>query len=370
MRILAYSNCPLDPTLGSGLTRLRFSAGLRARGHDVRVIEPAVCEFGPRLRFGKRFRLAWGARRHFERTLTQETFDVVEISGGEFGWLAMALRQRKRRPLLVHRSDGCELLAENWASRLARSRSRLVARAHLALDEAAFRNVDGVVSMSSADRDHLQAAGYLPAERLRVLRPGLDAAFLDLPKPGPRPPRLVFLASWLERKGVGEIVSAFSRLLVESASLECDLLGGGMEPPRLKALFPPEVRSRVHVVARLTRAEIVTHLCRASIFVLPTYYEGYGMATAEAMACGCAVVTTPTGLGADLIAGEDALGVPVRSPGALHAALHKLIHDPALRERLAVRGWARVQLHRWDDSVAALESAYEEWLASTSDIRG
>ncbi|MBX3736149.1 MAG: glycosyltransferase family 4 protein [Candidatus Didemnitutus sp.] len=356
MKILVYSNCPLDPALGSGKTRVRFSEGLRTRGHSVRVIEPATVRLWPQLRAGHRFRLALGALRHAQRTLAQQPWDMVVIQGGEFGWLARWLARRSPRPRLVHYTDGCELLAGE-----STSPRPFLFRLHRALDRAAFRWVDGCISVSGQDCRYLVETRCLPAVRVRCVPPGLDEEFLVHPAPGPRAPRLVFLGSWIDRKGIAELVPSATALLTQYPQLELDLLGTARSEAELRECFPALVRPRVHGAGLLSTAELARRLTRASIFVLPARYEGFGMATAEAMACGCAVVTTPTGFGADLQDGVNALRVPFQSPDALTRALARLTTDDGLRHRLAIAGWQTVQTFAWSQRIDQLETIYREW---------
>ena len=112
MKILLFSNAPLDPKTGSGLTRLAWSAGLRARGHDVRTVETDELLGGARNHVrGRRARIGWNCWRWLQAH-DLSGFDLIEFYGAEF-WLAtwrMAAR-RGPRPLMVAHTDGLELLA-------------------------------------------------------------------------------------------------------------------------------------------------------------------------------------------------------------------------------------------------------------------
>jgi hypothetical protein len=61
MRVLVFTNCPLDPTLGSGKTVLRWSEALRAHGDEVKILTPKDFELDFGVRKGWRWRLALGA---------------------------------------------------------------------------------------------------------------------------------------------------------------------------------------------------------------------------------------------------------------------------------------------------------------------
>ena len=67
------------------------------------------------------------------------------------------------------------------------------------------------------------------------------------------------------------------------------------------------------------------------------------MALAEAMACGCAPVTTRTGFGATLRDGEEALLCDFTDAGAMERAVLALLRDESLRSNIARRAWERVR---------------------------
>ena len=120
---------------------------------------------------------------------------------------------------------------------------------------------------------------------------------------------------------------------------------------------------------RLSPASAGGALRQSRVFVFPSEYEGYGLALAEAMACGCVPVTTPTGLGAELRDGEEALVCPFGDTVAMRVAVERLLDDDALRARLAVAGQAGARELRWSESVRRLEAVYDGWLGETMSDR-
>lgn len=95
---------------------------------------------------------------------------------------------------------------------------------------------------------------------------------------------------------------------------------------------------------------------RASIYLCSSIVEGFGLPVAEAMACGCAVVSTDCG-GIRDFAEHDvtALLSPPGQPEALAANLRRLLDDDALRVRLASQGHERIQGFSWSRSTDLLE---------------
>ena len=94
----------------------------------------------------------------------------------------------------------------------------------------------------------------------------------------------------------------------------------------------------------MPRQRVAEWLAAADLFILPSHYEG-GPATAlmEAMACGCAVVTTDVS-GVDELITDETLGivVPPRNPKALAAATVDLLTDPSKRAAMAERARRKV----------------------------
>jgi GT2 family glycosyltransferase/glycosyltransferase involved in cell wall biosynthesis len=120
------------------------------------------------------------------------------------------------------------------------------------------------------------------------------------------------------------------------------LLQDGFVTEMRFGLTPPEVREALH---------------GADAFVNTSWYEGFGLPSLEAMACGTPVVQADNhGLEGIVEDGRDCLRVPPAAPEALAAALEKLFLDPALRARLAAGGLetaARYDLARQREETAA-----------------
>ena len=93
----------------------------------------------------------------------------------------------------------------------------------------------------------------------------------------------------------------------------------------------------------------------AHIFVLPSWIEGFPLPPMEAMACGCAVVTTDAGGVSDYLKnGETALIVPIQNPAALAQSVCRLIEDKDERLRVAENGCRFIKQFTWEKSTQRL----------------
>jgi glycosyltransferase involved in cell wall biosynthesis len=101
------------------------------------------------------------------------------------------------------------------------------------------------------------------------------------------------------------------------------------------------------------------------VFLQPSYHEGFGYTAVEAMACGCALVTTDNGGSRDYaIDGETALVAPPGDAVALAVAAERLLRDDRGRTRLAAAGAELVRRRfDWDTTAALLERHLEAYVA-------
>jgi glycosyltransferase involved in cell wall biosynthesis len=112
----------------------------------------------------------------------------------------------------------------------------------------------------------------------------------------------------------------------------------------------------------VTDAEKLDLLDRASVLVCPSLYEGFGFPPLEAMARGCPVVISSTGSLPE-VGGDAARYVdPLDAPG-MAAAIHEVLTDSSLRDRMIDRGYRRARTFSWEASARQHVSLFEEVLA-------
>jgi glycosyltransferase involved in cell wall biosynthesis len=193
------------------------------------------------------------------------------------------------------------------------------------------------------------------AEKCRVIPNPLDPQFLgSLPAHSSRIPGLVVAVGRLEpQKRFRDLISAFADLRRNQAS-RLVIVGSGSE---LRALAE-YVRER-HVEDRVTFAgptsDVMYWLDRCSLFVLSSGFEGFPNSLAEAMARGCAVVSTDCQTGpSEMVAhGVSGLLVPVGDVAALSVAMRQVLDNQEFASRLGTA--ARRTAEKWSlESIAPL----------------
>lgn len=368
MKTLSLTNCPLDPKSGSGKTVLMYSQGLQNLGHSVDVAEPKDYETWHGIGRAKKFRQAWGAWSFVRERIRTTQYDVIEFYGDEFWLTTWELSKLRKRPLLVAHTNGLELI-DRLRSQAYNPGRNLVynwfaQQTHARFSQMAFAYADAFVSLCELDRKWVLDLGLYPPERTAVVEPGLDDEYLSMPFAPQKENRVAFMANWTPRKGLNQLSTVMSRVLTKNPTVYFDVYGTGVARDAVLAYFPSHLHPQIVVHPRLSNQEIVDGLAKVKVFFFPSQYEGFGIALAEAMACSCAAVTTPTGFGAELGNEQQALLCDFNDIDGMENAVLRLLEDENLRLKIAKNGWERVRSLRWDANINKLSNLYCQWTGS------
>jgi glycosyltransferase involved in cell wall biosynthesis len=182
-------------------------------------------------------------------------------------------------------------------------------------------------------------------------------------------PLVLAVGRLIEKKGFDDLVRAAAILAAAGVDFRCEIVGKGPLGHDLRALATElGVTDRVALVGPLPRERLIDLYPRAAVLAAPCVVGGDGnrdglpTVLIEAMATGVPVVATPvTGIPELVEDGVTGLLVPERDPGALAAAIQRLLVDKRLAQQLATAARRRIEesfdLRR---TVAQLRRLFEE----------
>jgi teichuronic acid biosynthesis glycosyltransferase TuaC len=202
------------------------------------------------------------------------------------------------------------------------------------------------------------------ARQVQVVHLGADPP--AAPAPPPATPTLVTVANLIERKRIADVIRAVALLAGAWPQLRHVIVGDGPERAALEALATSlGVADRVAFLGRLAPDDAVATARRASVFVLPSTDEAFGVAYVEAMAAGVPAIGCRGEDGPEEIAaaGGGIELVAPRDPVALAAAVNALLSDSARLDRL--RAGARetvLSSFTWERCGRQTVAAYEQVL--------
>ena len=227
-----------------------------------------------------------------------------------------------------------------------------------------------LIVVTSAQTARVLPAFGVAADTCLVVVPGTEPAPLAQGSGGHHGVELLCVASIIPRKGHDVLVRSLAGLRDRQWRLTC--VGSlDMHPPTARALLAlirnAGLEARVVLPGSVDPAHMAEFYDHSDVLVLPTLYEGYGMAVAEALARGLPVISTDTGAIPDLVGEEAGLLVPPGDEAAFAGALQSVLDDPSLRARLqAGARQARERLPTWDASAATLAEALQQLSASSA----
>ncbi len=247
-----------------------------------------------------------------------------------------------------------------------------------AIEERLVRTVDRIVATCSDEVFELMRLGA-NRSRVRVAPCGVDLSLFTPNGPvDPRPSdryRLVFVGRLVERKGIGNVISALAEVpnaeLVVAGGPDRSELEDDSEIRRLRALAETcGVADRVVFRGRVGRPDLPALLRSADAVVCVPWYEPFGIVPLEAMACGVPVVASAVGgLIDSVVDGTTGLHVPPRSPERIAEALNELLPDEDRRKAIGAAGARRARSrYSWDRVASLTLQAYDGVLPGTIDL--
>ena len=113
---------------------------------------------------------------------------------------------------------------------------------------------------------------------------------------------------------------------------------------------------------RISDEAFVAHYAKATVAVVPSVYEGFGLPAAEAMACAVPVISTRAGALPEVV-GEAGVLVPTADASALAQAIADLLDHPERARRLGEAGFKRVrEKFSWQQAAQRTVVAYQKVL--------
>ncbi|MBU1177797.1 glycosyltransferase family 4 protein [Patescibacteria group bacterium] len=210
-------------------------------------------------------------------------------------------------------------------------------------------NWASTITVSQAVKKQLVSLG-LKEKKVTVIYPGIDTNRF---KPDPLPatrysllPTIGTVCRLCPEKGVAYLIKAFQKIAAQNPNVELQVAGEGPEKKNLQKLASKlGVKNKVRFLGFV--ADIPKFLNQIDIFALtPIRRESFGIAAAEASACGKPVVATNiSGLAEVVVDGQTGLVVESKNVTQTAQALLQLVKNQGLRDQMGKSGRAHVEKH-------------------------
>ena len=232
----------------------------------------------------------------------------------------------------------------------------------LGMQKRVSRTLPHIITVSGCAKDDICREFDLPADRFSIIPNGINTD-LFYPVSGIKREKnrlIVTNSADTPLKGLHYLLQAVYTIR-QTRDIRLVVVG----KPKKNSIVSRMIRSlgiadSITFTGRISYEEFVRQYARATMAVVPSVYEGFGLPAGEAMACGVPVIST-TGGALPEVVGDAGILVPPADPDALQHAILRFLDDPELAAGYGKAGYDRVQRHlTWEAAAQSTVAAYRK----------
>ncbi len=260
----------------------------------------------------------------------------------------------------------------------AHNGSSLRRAVHLSCTRNVLKRAARVLAVSNFTKKDIERLFHIRASKVEVVYNAIDERFrLGHATDADRQfiaeryqvnyPFILYTGRISPHKNVVRIIEAFSALKAELEKedrlpdLKLIIIGdeASRHPDLRRTVIRSGVQNDVRFLGFLPIDVLRIFYDAAKVFVFPSLYEGFGLPPLEAMAHGTPVVTSNTSSLPEVV-GNAAVLVNPENVFEMMRAIHRVLVDQSLRDRLKQRGYEQAARYSWESSVERILDVYRE----------
>ena len=236
---------------------------------------------------------------------------------------------------------------------------KIFSRMYISIDRKVLNSADKVTSVSDLCAKELKRDYGI--KEVDVVQNGVDTSHF-IPNSGGREDKFVlYTGALVTKKGVIDLIKSAEYVCGKYPDIEFILTGKGPLEKHLKKLTHElGINKNFSFVGYVSQEKLLKYYQDASIYVLPSYYEGLPTVVLEAMSCELPVVATPVGGIPEVIQnGKTGFLVPPRNPKKLADTILKLLENGDLRKQIGINERKHVRKYfDWNVIADNIEKIY------------
>jgi glycosyltransferase involved in cell wall biosynthesis len=230
----------------------------------------------------------------------------------------------------------------------------------------ACRRAHRILTVSEYSRSRILAWSGVPEERVVNVGNGVAAPFVaEGPRYTPGFPYLLHTGNARPHKNLRRLFDAFRLLSHPDLRL---VLAGCSSSAVAPMLADAGIADRTVIIPSPADDQLASIYRGATLVVVPSLIEGFGLAALEAMACGAPLVASETSSLPEVVGDAAELIDPLDSLG-MAETLSRLLGQPSRREFMSVRGIARAREFSWDCVAARTRAVLEDAIETATHRR-
>jgi glycosyltransferase involved in cell wall biosynthesis len=232
----------------------------------------------------------------------------------------------------------------------------------IGMQKRVSKSLPRIITVSESAKEDISRDFNISKEKFNVVPNGINTDLFYPISDIKREPNRVIVTNSADTplKGLLFLFRAVAKL-AKNQDIQVTVVG---EPKKdgsiVKLVRELNIGHRIDFTGRIDDQEFVRQYARATVAVVPSVYEGFGLPVGEAMACGVPVIST-TGGALPEVVGDAGVLVPPADSAALAGAIDELFKNPQRARNLGVAGYRRVQEHfTWQKAAEKTVEAYLE----------
>jgi glycosyltransferase involved in cell wall biosynthesis len=233
------------------------------------------------------------------------------------------------------------------------------------LTRQSSRRAASVITISEFSKRELIDRLDVPADKIRVVPPGVSVASPNPPSliPDPYRVRVLFVGSIFNRRHVVDLIRAFAPIARAHPEASLDIVGDNRSYPHedlSRTITGEQLDAQVRWHEYVTDEQLAALYREAGAFAFLSEYEGLGLTPLEALAAGVPPILLDTPVARESC-GDAAVYVPTGDLRATTAALESVLFNETERRRILAAAPAELAKYSWPraarETLAVLEEA-------------
>jgi glycosyltransferase involved in cell wall biosynthesis len=289
------------------------------------------------------------------RLISKYNLDIVHLQSGSGG---IFLVKKLKTKIIVTTHTNNYLFQYRRFGKISK---RLLAP----VEKYTYQIADRILSVSSYVKKNLISDYQLPPLKIHVVPNGVSSEIF-YPKPHcfHKQKNILYVGRLYKGKGLEFLIDAVELLIPDHPSVRLWVAGQGSYFKEIKTFIQGRtIRKHILFLGWKNSKTLNQLYNEATVCVMPSIVEGFGITILEAMACGCPVIATDSGGAVDIIHhNHNGLLISYGNTRQLAASISSIMTDESKREMLIQNGLKSIHDFRWDVIAGKLYCFYMDGL--------
>ncbi|MEM4589258.1 MAG: glycosyltransferase family 4 protein, partial [Thermoplasmata archaeon] len=263
----------------------------------------------------------------------------------------------KKTPMVATIHDVSSTFPDQWiqSSKLAEIAEKILLRLPY----------DKIVTVSNTTKEALVRDYGINPRKIEVIYNGVDLSLIDSIKASKIPGTIIFVGRLAPHKHVDHLLKIVKELKKEIPNIKLKIIGDGIEKNRLLKLVKDyKIEDRVSFHTNLKYSDVIYHIKKSSLLVLPSTREGFGIVLAEANACYRPIIAYKSGGIIEVVKdSENGFLVEPLDIQSLKEKIKTLILNEKLQQEMGKRGRRIVEeKFNWENIIEKVMKTYRSMI--------